>query len=202
MTATVAVRGHGEVSVVPDAVRLDLAAECAANGVSDALRAARTNAAALRAAVQACGIADADVRTSGLTVWQRADDAGRPQGYTATESVGVLLRDLGTVDAVLAAAADAGSDTLRVHGIQLVVTDPGDALARAREAAVADAHNAAAVYARAVGATVGAVLRVSEGATLDPLQPKAFGGRMAADSGIAPGTQTVTADVTVEWALA
>jgi uncharacterized protein YggE len=202
LTATVTTHGHGEVSVVPDAVHLDLAAECTAEGVSDALSAARATAGALRVAIHDCGVADGDIRTSGLTVWQRTDDSGRPQGYTATESVGTLLRDLDAVDAVIAAATDACGDALRVHGIQLVVTDPGDALARARETAVADARRAAQTYSAAVGATVGEVLRIVDGAAANPLQPKAFGARLAAEGGFAPGTQAVTADVTVEWALA
>lgn len=202
MSPTVVVQGHGEVSVVPDALRLELAAECEAAGVSDALTQARRALAGVRTALRDLGVAPDDLRTSGLNVWQRFGDGSQETvGYTATESLSVLLRDLGHVDAVLAASVEVAGNALRVHGLSFEVVDPADALDRARRRAVEDARRAAAVYAGAVGCSVGDVVRVTDGATAPGPVGKSFASVARSGGGVEAGVQVVAADVTVEWTL-
>ena len=197
---SVVVHGHGEVEVVPDALRLELAVETGAKGVSEALRAARSTMASLRTAVAEAGPSGPDLRTSGLNVWQRFD--GEKQvGYVASESLTVLVRDVDAVDQVLEAATIAAGDGLRVQGLAFTVTEPGEAMDSARRQALAEATRVAKLYAAATGRELGTVLHITEGGAAQPV----FGRmKLLADSaaGVERGTQTISADVTVEWAFA
>lgn len=198
----IVVRGHGEVEVVPDALQLELAVETGADGVSDALAATRTTMASLRDAVAGAGIARKDLRTSGLNVWQRYNDGGDKQvGYQAGESLSVLVRDPDSVDQVLEAASTAAGDRFRVQGLTFVVTDRGEAQDNARRLAFDEAERVAGVYAAALGRELGGVVRLAEGGG-DLAQPM-FGRAKMADlaAGVERGTQTISADVTVEWAF-
>lgn len=197
----IVVRGHGEVDVVPDALRLELAVEAEAPGVSSALASARTTMVQLRSAVAGSGVAREDMRTSGLNVWQRySDTVDAAVTYLAGESLTVLVRDPDGVDAVLNAASGAAEDRLRVQGLSFVVVDSLGADDAARKLAFADAERVARVYAEALGRALGPVVRLTEGPG-DP-HPMRTGGRAAALAvGVERGTQTIAADVTVEWAI-
>jgi uncharacterized protein YggE len=201
--AVVVVTGHGEVEVTPDALRLDLRVEVDAFGVADALAAARSTMADVRGAVAAAGVATADLQSSGLNVWQRHDKHDRPGGYTASESLSVLLRDPQMIDVVLQVAAEAAADRLRVGGFGLTVIDPAPARDEARRRALADAERVARVYAEAAGHELGALRSLTDGAIRMPRR-RVMGEMvaLAADAGVEPGTQTITANVTAEWALA
>jgi len=201
---TIAVSGHGEVQLTPDALRLELSVEVSAIGAADALTAARTTMADVRHAVSGVGVATADQQTSGFNLWQRHDRNGTPNGYQASESLALLLRDPTAVDVVLTVAGEAAGDRLRVGGVGFTVLDPGAARDDARRLALAEAERVARVYADAAGRSLGPLVSVAEGGS------RIVGRRrmgnvhaesMAMDAGMEPGTQTVGVDVTAEWHL-
>jgi uncharacterized protein YggE len=200
----VVVRGHGEVTVVPDALRLDLAVDRTATSVTDALAGARAAMSALRSAVADSGVAHDDLRTSGLNVWQQYSDGGTPSGFQAGESLTVLVRDIDSIDKVLHAATEAAGDALRVNGLMFVVVDSSEATDEARRQAIAEAERVARLYAHTVGREIGAVVRVAEGAPISDAGGRAGAFRAAKAEmsyGVERGTATITADVTVEWSF-
>ena len=201
-SSTITVSGHGEVQLTPDALRIELSVEAAAIGAADALTSARTTMAELRRAVTELGVATADQQTSSFNLWQRHDRNGNPNGYTASESLAILLRDPGLVDVVLTVAGEAAGDRLRVGGVSFTVLDAAAARDDARRLALQEAERVARVYADAAGRKLGGLVSLAEGGG------RVVGRRMAkADvmlaevGGMEPGTQTIGVDVTAEWQL-
>jgi uncharacterized protein YggE len=74
-------------------------------------------------------------------------------------------------------------------------------LEKARIQAVADARARAATYAQAAGVTLGPIVSISEGGGETAPRPMFRVMAMAAPTPIAPGEQSVTADVTVVWEI-
>jgi uncharacterized protein YggE len=129
-----------------------------------------------------------------------SDDGGAIVGYTATNSVSVLVRDLAKAGSVVDAAGVAGAN--EVSGPALTRADQDELYRSAVRAAVANARSKAEAIARAGGVRLGAVSSVVEGSGVAPPEPLA---RAAADSAgatpIEPGTQEIEASVTVEFAV-
>jgi hypothetical protein len=74
-------------------------------------------------------------------------------------------------------------------------------LEKARAQAIADARARAETYAKAAGVSLGPILSISEGGGPVPPRPMYRMAAMAADTQIAPGEQSITADVSVVWEI-
>lgn len=205
MSDRVEVTGFGSIDEVPDVLAASVSAEASSGSVAAALATADSAFRAMAAAARAAGTADGDIRTTGLTVHPDHDHQGRQSGYVARMPMSLVLRDLSTAGDVLSAVVEAGGDHSRVQGAALGMDDPLPAQSEAREKAFAHARAQAEQLARLAGRTLGAVLRVTDGAT--PSQPGAWeqSGRAMAASRKAlsfePGTSTISATVRVRFAL-
>ena len=199
---TITVSGHGEVQLTSDALRIELSVEVSAIGAADALTAARTTMADVRRAVSEVGIATADQQTSAFNLWQRHDRNDRVNGYQASESLALLLRDPSTVDVVLTVAGEAAGDRLRIGGVGFTVLDPGAARDDARRLALAEAERVARVYVDAAGRSLGSLVSLAEGGgRIVGRRRTAEVMALSMDAGMEPGTQTIGVDVTAEWSL-
>ena len=203
---TVTVTGSGRASVSPDVVRLDLRVGHDASDVAAALGGAARGVAEVGRVAREHGIDDADIRTLDASVSQRWDSTGTPVGFTAQQRLGLTVRRLEAVGEVLEAAAAAVGNALLVDQVRLDVADRSDALARARDAAFADALGRAQQYATLAGTVPGAVLGIVEGGAVPVAGPRMKLAAMAADSaGAMPvegGDLEIGASVTVTWELA
>jgi uncharacterized protein YggE len=202
---SVTVEGEGIARGTPDVLRLDLGVESQGGSVSAALDGTSSAMTAVLDALRAAGVAQADVATTGLSIRSVHDPDGRTVvAYVAATSAAVLLRDLAAAGATIAAAADAGGDAARIHGVRFDLQDDADLRHQAREAAVADASVRARTYAAAAGRSLGRVLRIAETGQGRPVPVRA--GRMmamaeAASVPMEGGSHEVSVTVTVEWAL-
>ena len=160
---------------------------------------------ALLDALEAAGIAAADIQTrrAGLRpVFEQSpngDAAPVPVAFEADSLLTVKVRDLSVLSGIYGAASEAGAT--RFDGLRFELSDPAEALAGARGAAVGDARLRAETYAQAAGLTLGSVLEIAEpGSNPRPMEFRS----MAADMGampVAPGSLTVSAQITVVYAL-
>ncbi len=204
---SVTVQGEGVARATPDVLRLDVGVEAQGRSVSDALAGTSGAMQAMLDALRARGVAPTDMQTTGLSIRSVHDrDGRRVVGYAANSSLAVTLRDLDAAGAAIAAAADAGGDACRVHGVRFDVEDDADLRRQAREAAVVDARGRAETYAAAAERALGRVLRISEVGEGSPVPVRA-GRMMAMEAASAPvpleaGAHEVSVSVTVEWALA
>lgn len=205
MSDHVEVLGTGSASAVPDVVVLDARVQCEAADVAGALGAATGRVTTALQAVADHGVAPADRRTTGMGVGTRWDREGRGVvGYTAHQSLRIVVRDRERVGELIKALARAAGDAFGLDGVSLEVADPAPLLERARTAAFEDARAKAEQYATLAGRTLGPVLRVTE--RPDPGMPvPRFAAKAAMDSGggmpVEAGESAVSASVTVRFGL-
>ena len=193
----VTTNGHGDVTAVPDeaviSAGVNTHAATAAAALSQNARLMQQVIAALKNA------GGSDLRTQEVSLNPQTNDQGNVTGYVAQDTVSAKAR-IAAAGALIDAAVGAGANT--VDGPSLDVSD-SDALYRdALKHAVADARAKAQALAQAGGFNVGPVFSVSEGsAAPQPLDRAAAAPAVAAPTPVEPGTQDVTADVTVSFLI-
>ncbi|HEU4330442.1 MAG TPA: SIMPL domain-containing protein [Lapillicoccus sp.] len=202
----VQVTGSGKASATPDVVRLALGVTCDGDDVSSALREVGARVQAIGEAARAQDVRGNDISSTGAGVHPRYDrDGQRVVGYQANHRLGILVRDVERVGAVVDAVAGVAGNSLSVDSIQLDLSDVSALQDEARSAAFLDARAKAAQYAALSDAPLGEVLSVVEGAVAGgPPRPMMRMAMASADSAmpVEAGEQSVTASVTVTWSLA
>jgi uncharacterized protein YggE len=191
--------GTGSASAVPDVVRIHAGVRCEGDTVSAALADAGERAGAIAQAARDHGVEDRDLRTTGTGVHPRHDREGtRVVGYTAYHSLVVTAREPSRVSSLVDAFAGAAGDALTIDHIGLDIGEPEPVLARAREAAFADARHKAEQYAALSGRRLGKVRRLRDVVTggAEPRYELMAASRAA---GVELGENTVTASVAVRW---
>jgi uncharacterized protein len=204
--ATVTVTGTGTATAVPDTALLELGVEARGSTPAEALDACARALDRVRAALDAAGVDPARRASSGLRLqedWESRQPGRGPVAYQAGARLTVRLDRPERAGQVAAAAVAAGGDGARVHGLELVVGDPGRVAAAARAAAWRDALARAGQYAELAGMTLGPVLEVREAPPPPDVRPMRLLAAEAAPAGPAtdPGETGVWAGVTVTWAL-
>jgi uncharacterized protein YggE len=133
--------------------------------VQDATSANKTVVETVLAALQAEGVEESDLRTSGYSVF--ADRYG-PEGvlpdsdvrYRVSNSVLVTIRDLDKVGTILDVAVEAGANN--IYGVEFALDNPRIAESDARAAAVENALAKATELAELTGVNLGRVVGVTE----------------------------------------
>ena len=205
----ISVSGVGTVSGTPNMLRLQTSIDVTRPDVNTALHDANATMAAVQHALKADGVAAADLQTSGLSVqpnYAYSNNTTRLNGYTVSENLTVVLRDLSKAGTTINDAAQAGGDSLRIGGASLDLSGDDALVAQARQKAFGDALAKATAYAKAAGRALGPVTSISETQDSSP-QPyyyKNFG--MSASAPAAPvpveaGSQDVTVNISVTWSL-
>jgi uncharacterized protein YggE len=197
---SIVVAGSGSVATMPNRARVSFGVTTTAKSAAAALRANGAEMAKVIAAVKAQGIAAADIRTESVSLSTRTSPNGDEiVGYTASNSVGVTLRALDKVGAVIDAAVGAGAN--EVSGPSLVRADADAIYRQALRAAIANARAKAQAIARASGLALRRITAVTEGSSGPPV-PAATAKADSASTPIEPGTELVEATVTVTFSAA
>ena len=193
------VTGMGSVKVVPDVVTWSFGVQTNAATARDALRLNSTEVAKVIDALKAAGVAEKDIQTEQVSLFPRTNQDGtQVVGYSASNSVSAIVRDLAKAGAVVDAAAEAGSN--QISGPSLTVSDSE----RFYEQALNEAYVQALVKARRLAAKAGVRLgrpvQIVEGGGQAPI-PFTDGAKAAAGVPIQPGTTEIQASVTVTFAI-
>lgn len=200
MSSHLEVSGTGRASAVPDVVRLQVGVRVDGDDVSSALADAGSRAAGLAQAARDHGLGAADLRTTDTGVHPRHDREGTTVvGYTAYQNLSVTVRDASLVGGLVDAFAGVAGNALTIDHIGLDVADPEPLLARAREAAFADARRKAEQYAALAGRELGKVRDLCDVVQGGPQPRMAMMAMRAADTSVELGEHTVTATVVVRW---
>lgn len=203
-TRSVTVNGEGRVSLPPDTAYLALGVDIRDPDLGVAQSTAAERMEAIIAALRAAGVAEDDIQTGTYSIYVERDYNQPNQpiiGYHVSHTVTAKVRNLDATGATLAAAIDAGANN--VGGIWFGLENPGDAIAQARELAMADAKAKAEDLARLADSTLGPVLTISEGYSTPP-QPVEYARADTAQSvapPINPGSAEVVLTVTVKYTL-
>lgn len=202
--STITVVGAGYVSVTPDTGSVTLGVTIVQPTLADAQSESTRLMTAIIGQLKTDGVAAADIQTSNysVSVNQSYDASGIPgeiTGYSVSNHVSVTVRDLANLGSVLDGAVGQGANS--IWGVSFYVADPAEASKEARELAVADAIERANQIASAAGLRVGAIVSISEPSSPYTVDSYARGGGQAAGVPIEVGTTTISASVTITFAL-
>ena len=200
------VTGQGRIDSPPDMATITLGVSFDAQTAGAALEASSTATARVLAALQSLDIEARDMQTRDLALqvlWDNRSSSLKQQpkiiGYRSSNTVMIRVRDLPKLGMILDEVVETGANNF--HGLSFGLQTPGPLQDQAREAAVQDAMRKAALFAKAAGVTLGPLLSLSEsGSAPQPMMME----RMAAMSDavpIAEGEVSVTASVTMVFAL-
>ena len=187
--------GAGTVTVVPDQATVTAGVHTQAATASGALAANSSAMNDVIAALKAAG--GTELQTVEVSLSPQTDDHGDVTGYTADDSVSATST-IAAAGKLVDAAVAAGANT--VGGPTLSVSDQDAAYRQALAKAVADARAKAEALARAGGFAVGPVASVSEQDDGAPA-PTVWRAAAQGSTPVEPGTQDVTAGVSVTFAI-
>lgn len=211
---SITIDGRGEVHAAPDTATITTGVTVQAATAREALDGNSSAMSELIAVLLEAGLAERDIQTSNFSVnpsyvySDATDEDGyrlppRIAGYEVSNTVTILVRDLDQLGSVLDQAVTVDANT--INGIAFGLDDTTAALDEARRAAVEDAAAKAAVYAEALGLTLGDILQVSEGqshyAPQPVLQSRGFADAAASAVPIQGGELGFTVTATITWAL-
>jgi uncharacterized protein len=190
--------GHGDVTAVPDEAVVSAGVNTHAATAAAALS---QNAQLMQQVIAALKNAGgSDLQTQQVSLDPQTDDQGTVTGYVAQNTVSAKAK-IAAAGALIDAAVGAGANT--VDGPSLDVSDSDALYNAALKQAIADARAKAQALAQAGGFTVGPVFAVTEGSPAPVPQPMAWAAKAsgAPATPVEPGTQDVTADITVSFQI-
>lgn len=197
----------GEVTRVPDIVRINAGVATQAPTASAAIAQNAQRMRSVLAALKQAGIADRDVQTSSISLnpeYRHLENrAPELTGYRASNEVTVRFRDIANTGKIIDALVAQGAN--QINGPMLGIDKPEEALDEARAEALRVARARAELYAKAMGKRVARILSVSEsGGQFQPYpRPMMAEARSmdAASTQIVPGEQTLSASLSVSFEL-
>jgi len=204
-TRTVQVSGMGESQLEPDTAVIDLGVQTQKKTAEDALQNNNTKMQALIDALEKANIPSRDIQTQTIRLSPRYElnDTNNSRtlvGYIASNIVEVRTRDLESLGTLLDQAVNAGANT--IESINFEISNPDNVLDQVREAAVKDAQHKAEELASLTGTALGPVLEIQESSSAPgPIVRQVEAPVQAATVPVSPGTQSITVQVQVTWAL-
>jgi uncharacterized protein YggE len=194
---TVTTLGHGVITVAPDEATVTAGVHTQAASASAALA---ENAKLMKAAIAALkATGGKNLQTQQVSLYPQTSPAGQVTAYVADNSVSAKTK-IADAGALIDAAVGAGANT--VSGPALSVSDRDARYRDALGKAVADARLKAEALAKASGVGLGPVSSVTEQGGNSPSPVFQAAGAVAKDSTpIEPGTQDITADVSVTFRI-
>lgn len=198
---TLSVLGIGVVNTKPDIATMSFGVTTQAAKATEAIA---KNADAMTKVIDALkrsGIEAKDLQTEFVSVQPRYDDQQQQiLGYTATNSVSAVVRDLAKVGDTIDLGVAAGANN--VSGPSLARGDQDKLYRDALEAAVANARDKAKALAHGATVTLGDIQSLTESPQESGI-PVTFaqGAKDAIGTPIEPGTARITATVRVVFAI-
>jgi uncharacterized protein YggE len=206
-TRYITVSAEGTVKVAPDAVRLTATVTTVAPTNKEALAATSTNAATVRKALIAGGIATKDISTQNITVYPeyKYDTTGGSTlaGYRGSQVFSVVIRAASNAGSVVDGVVAAGGDAVQINSVSPFLLDAAKAAESARAVAVKNAKAKALSYAKLLGVKLGKVNYLTENGSPSISVPVFAAAAKAEDAStvVDLGQQDVTVSITVQWAL-
>lgn len=201
------VGGTGSVSIAPDEATVSFAMETRSGAAADAASANATALDQVITSLRSAGLPGLEIATFGYSLRPEYSVSGAQRtreivAYTALNTIRATITDVEAVGRLIDTAISAGAN--RVAGITFRASETEDARSEALARAVEHARGQAEVIARSLGHELGLPLEVRGGAQRPvPITSRApmMLEAQAAPTPIEAGEQTVTASVTIRFAL-
>jgi len=204
--ARIIVIGTGKVSAAPDYADIGCGVTAKAKTAKEATDANSKAMSAIGATLRSAGVEQKDIQTSRFSLQPlyappQPNTEPRLTGFSVSNQFNVTIRKLDQVGDILDRLIAAGATD--IGGVEFRHSDPAKLLDQARTAAIADARRQAEVYARAAGASLGAIVLISEDSNRPVLfSPGALRAAAAPAVPIAIGEDTLTVTATVGFDFA
>ena len=198
----ITVTGSGDVNATPNRADLSFSVQSEGATAAEALAANSADSQRLIDALKDAGVQAKDLKTEHLDVSPRYDveKVRDSRGYSASSSVSVRSQPLDRAAQLSDVAVRAGADS--VSGPSLSVADQDAQYRRALERAFDDARAKAEGLAAAAGVSLGEVTAIAEGGQPGDFPIYATAERaLDAKTPIEPGSEAITASVTVTFAI-
>ena len=195
--------GTATVTLPADMAEFSVGVETHAATVHEAAQQNNLTLAAVMEALTDAGIDVADLSTSNYYVYAEYDYSATPAqmvGYSVSNTLTVVVRDIERIGAVIDAATSAGAN--QVYGVTFRSSGQAEAYDRALTQAVAEGARKAQLLAAASGHTLGELETITENGsqTYGVVMAKETADR-AAGTAILPEELSVTATVTLTYGL-
>lgn len=205
---SISVTGVGSVALAPDVAVVRLGVETRAATSSETLQLNSTKTKQVIEALQNLGVEEKSIRTESVQLHPRYEHVRSPSGqstqtlvgYRASNLVRVELVELANAGAAIDAASQAGAN--RIDSIGFEISNPTEALDKAREIAWRNAKDQAEQLADLADTKLGKVLSINTySSSPGPVQEMGLA-RAAMDAvPIAGGQQEITVRLNVSWTL-
>ncbi|MDT5014964.1 MAG: uncharacterized protein QOD39_1124 [Mycobacterium sp.] len=203
----VTVVGAGEVQGTPDTLNVNASIEFVADDVTGAMNQTSARQQAVIDALVGAGVDRTDINTSQVSLQPQftSGDSNTIDGYRASNSIDVKLRELDKASQALALIVSTGGDATRINSVNYSIEDDSQLVRDARTRAFEDAKDRAQQYAQLSGLRLGDVISISEASGSTPPPPPMPMQGTRADAAMSvplePGRQSVAFSVTVVWEL-
>ncbi|MCW2755746.1 MAG: hypothetical protein JWQ32_3157 [Marmoricola sp.] len=202
-------QGTGSIDATPNQLEFTVTVSNSASQTAGAIARTGADLHKVKTALLKAGVASKDITTQNLSIQPNYDYSGSTQritGYSASEDLSVLVRQLASAGSVISTAATVAGNSVSVGNISMTIGDTDSLMAQARAKAVAAARSAASSLAGAAGLHVGKAVYIEDvtgaGVPVDYAVPGAMSSLAAGKSiPISAGSQKVTVNVKVRWTL-
>ena len=201
------VSAQAEARQVPDVATLSAGVVTQAADANAAMRANATQMDKVMATIKAAGIAERDIRTSGISLNPQykyvENQSPTITGYQASNTVDLKVRDIARLGLVLDALVASGAN--QVNGPSFEIDQPEPVYDQARRDALKIAQSRAEMYAKALGLKVRRIVSIDEGGGYRPPMPVPMmamaRAKAESDTAVSPGETTLTANLNVVFEL-
>jgi uncharacterized protein len=202
---TVTGTATGRVLATPDTLTLTVGVQSRGASAREALDRNSDRAGKVIEVLLAAGVDQKDLQTSQLSINPLSDNsANQVTGYEVSNLVTAKVHKIGDAGKIIDAAVSAAGDDIRFDGAQFSVDDPSKLAGDARADAVKRARAQAEQLAAAAGVELGDVQSITETSALPGPVVRADSAAAKEAAGappVQPGTQELTVDVTVVFAI-
>ncbi|MBB3802673.1 hypothetical protein FHR53_001940 [Xanthomonas arboricola] len=202
------VSAEAEAKRVPDIAMLSAGVVTQSADGNAAMRQNAEQMSKVMSAVKAAGIADKDVQTSGINLspqyTYKENEAPKINGYQASNTVSLKVRDIAKLGKVLDALVAHGAND--INGPSFSIDQPEPVYDEARVAALKKAQTRAETYAKSLGLKVRRIVSISEGRSGGGVRPMMMAASMRSakaemDTPVAPGESTLSINLDVTFEL-
>ncbi len=166
MANTITVTGFGEARSNPDMATVSIGVNLSDTDIAQVIQESNAQIAEITAALEALGIAEEDIQSTGFNVWPEDlwdPETGQPTGekrYHVDSTMQINVRVVDDVGKVLETALTHGANT--IYGLSFELQNTAALTAEARTAAIANAQDRAEAMAEGFGLTLGEVSSLSD----------------------------------------
>jgi hypothetical protein len=200
------VSGEGKVKVVPDQATLEVTVETKGNNAKDVKKQNDEKIEDVLKYIKKMNLAPADYKTQRVSLNPQYDYEKKKHSYNATQTIGILVRDLSKYDELMEGLVDQGIN--RIDAVTFQSSKLAQYQSEARKLAMKEAKVKAEDYVSVFGQKVGRAMTITDNSQTyfpqpmyEAMKTMEMSDASAPRQTLAVGEINITANVTVSFIL-